>query len=484
MKFNLKSFSHLLLAVILAFDTAIAQVAVQDLSLSSPKNSLLPPFTGDKVPGDPNNGVRILKFLHKAITTYRSRHEGKYPTSILEIDKDASSDLPAYGLKNEADFAVALTNPDNRYADSSITRSHPKLIALSPLLPRRLDGSMVGSPKAAGTRDVLAYTSLYVHRNVYISPQKKLASNPVGFYLVLWDDGEVTRVAYDQALMTHYESGFTEAFRGQAGVPSNCLSYQEYEVETRRGNRNLPIGYPISENKTEPVPDNGAYESLGALVQLLNVSKSREEIWNALGRQKREFTLEEVQQGAAKLGLNLRTQNLTLNDLLNQNRPAIIYLSDSNRLVTLAALDDQQAIILDQGLTWIAQRTILEHRYGKQALLVTGTPDAKSSLVIENPIRDIVMQSVIQEVNQEVSFINTGKKTLTLSVEHPACGCTKAEFSDESIAPGEKATLNVTLKWRGGMKGSTENVFVFVNTNDPLRPRVQLGFQLRLNQPQ
>jgi len=43
--------------------------------------------------------------------------------------------------------------------------------------------------------------------------------------------------------------------------------------------------------------------------------------------------------------------------------------------------------------------------------------------------------------------------------------------------------LSLSLRWRSVLKSPTQNMLVFLSTNDPRRPRLPLGFKLSLPQP-
>jgi hypothetical protein len=56
--------------------------------------------------------------------------------------------------------------------------------------------------------------------------------NPVGFYVVLWDDGSVERIQYDRVLrVPKTASEYTIAFPGQAGIPRSAMTYDQFTTE-------------------------------------------------------------------------------------------------------------------------------------------------------------------------------------------------------------------------------------------------------------
>jgi len=209
------------------------------------------PAQADKASIHPEIAVAQLKRIYGFLPVYRYRHGNAYPPEDLDLVLDVQTHPQAYGLpkRNEAEnirqVARCFTNDDTRKSEMLSSfyawghRKNPILGSIYYIQNRRLDGTLVGSAKPAGTRDLLAWTDLYVHGN----PAR-------GFYLTLWDDGRVERVPYDQILyaprsllksrramtkaaLKNYvckpnAGGLLMAFPGQAGLPSNTLTHQEF----------------------------------------------------------------------------------------------------------------------------------------------------------------------------------------------------------------------------------------------------------------
>lgn len=211
------------------------------------------------VPGNPVRGIQGLQCLYGLIQTYRNAHGGAYPHGLpLDLARHPQD----YGLADQG-FAAnlravsrLLSNPDTQFSDfaPAASPSARQVYARTSIpyfiLPKRPDGASMGDPKPAGTRDVLAWTDIYVHRNIRDSK----VVNPLGFYLVLWDDGVVEKVPYNRILSVpqgpiarELESGisyaqafhtpgqYTSGFRGQAGVPSYAVTYDELRTAFFKG---------------------------------------------------------------------------------------------------------------------------------------------------------------------------------------------------------------------------------------------------------
>ncbi|MDQ2688628.1 MAG: hypothetical protein M3Y28_12255, partial [Armatimonadota bacterium] len=157
-------------------------------------------FTWAKVPGHPEKAEAQLKRIYGWLTTYRKLN-GTYTENLSVLMEDMRSSPEDYGI-SEAEaknLIVQFTNPDTRYTNMRTqgARMIPYIMQTT-----RLDGTALGSPKAPGTRDMLAYTDMYVQQNW----RKGIPTTQIGFYLVLWDDGTVERVPWNAILWVPYVS--------------------------------------------------------------------------------------------------------------------------------------------------------------------------------------------------------------------------------------------------------------------------------------
>ena len=78
-----------------------------------------------------------------------------------------------------------------------------------------------------------------------------------------------------------------------------------------------------------------------------------------------------------------------------------------------------------------------------------------------------------EQVELNFSFINDGTEAITILEAKGSCGCTEISFSEEEIAPGERAT--VLAKFRSDKLG-VFNKTVKVRTSASVEPTV-LRFQ-------
>lgn len=191
--------------------------------------------TGGTIPGDPNNAIEDMKVIYRLIGIYRQKHQN-YP-NCDELLKDIRASLKEYGFDTYEEAWQFFINPDSKYSDSSYDRKYPDKVVPYILLDKRLDGSPIGSPTAPGTKDVLISTSLYTHRNIRHYPGPRSTENPVGFWIVMWADGEIQKVPYDQILYApkgrepdepQGRKSHAFVFPGQAGLPANTKTYDQY----------------------------------------------------------------------------------------------------------------------------------------------------------------------------------------------------------------------------------------------------------------
>ena len=176
-----------------------------------------PPTTAS-APEDLAAATKHLRQIYADIGIYRRAHGGAHPATYgpdcLDADMTAAPrryGLPDRGAGNSEQVGRFFTGPGSQTVRYFLHN-------------RRPDGTLVGTPKRAGGRDVFANTDTFV-RN---SPQ-----GATGFYLVLWDEGTVGKVpARDILVVPDYDvigpaymtvegrkrGGKQMAFPGQAGL--------------------------------------------------------------------------------------------------------------------------------------------------------------------------------------------------------------------------------------------------------------------------
>ena len=203
-----------------------------------PEGLATSPDTNGGVPGNPNRTIADMKRLFNEIGLYQKRHNGEYPAieDGKDIDDDRVDNFKAYGYNDPSEAIKAFHNPDMKYSDMAHGSPQPETYFPYMMWSKRPDGTRIGSPKQAGTRDVLAYTDIYYHENIRLYKGDVTTTKPVGFYLVLWEDGDVTKVPYQDVQYAPPKptgnGGATQkvVFPGQAGAPpEGVVSRAEYD---------------------------------------------------------------------------------------------------------------------------------------------------------------------------------------------------------------------------------------------------------------
>lgn len=184
--------------------------------------------TGGKVPGNPANAVADMRQIRVFIDIYK-KSNGHFPEHIMALYKHMSDNSAQYGISDIRDARYAFMNPDSRYSDDNDAREHPDGVIPYQTYSKRPDGTLVGSPKAAGKRDILVFTPLYRHENIRRFKTGVDKTNPAGFFVVMWDDGSIENIPYNKRLYVPVDRNtWSFALPGQAGVPASALTYDRF----------------------------------------------------------------------------------------------------------------------------------------------------------------------------------------------------------------------------------------------------------------
>ncbi|MDF2441646.1 MAG: hypothetical protein JWN98_2630 [Abditibacteriota bacterium] len=185
--------------------------------------------SGGKILGNPQNAVSDLKAMHQALRIFHQRFK-RYPQSSMELLNDMGPNHRIYGFASAAKSREIFANPDMIHSSVAMFRQRPADIIAYQMPAKRFDGRPIGSSKPHGQRDVVAWTELYYFPNIKVNWEGMDAStmNPVGFYVVLWDDGEVEKVPFDKALsVPQPNKEWKTGFPGQAGLIAGTKTFLE-----------------------------------------------------------------------------------------------------------------------------------------------------------------------------------------------------------------------------------------------------------------
>lgn len=170
---------------------------------------------------NPKGAVKHLRQIYVYLGIYRRTHGGAFPATLgpNSLAADMAADPRRYGLPEQG--------ADNSTQATQVFDGPGNQRVIYFLHGKRPDGTLTGTAKRSGTRDMFAYTNYYV--------QNDARGKTYGFYLVLWDDGTVHLIPQDRTLtVPAYDvisdrPGGTEqarrhgerqiAFPGQAGLP-------------------------------------------------------------------------------------------------------------------------------------------------------------------------------------------------------------------------------------------------------------------------
>jgi len=86
-----------------------------------------------------------------------------------------------------------------------------------------------------------------------------------------------------------------------------------------------------------------------------------------------------------------------------------------------------------------------------------------------------------QSMTYEFVFENLGDAPLVIEKVETSCGCTAALLSEKNIAPGKKGKIKTTFDTQG--YGGRVTKFIFVESNDPSHPRVELAVTVDVQTP-
>ena len=397
-----------------------------------------------------------MTFLFGSILKYKLKNAG-FPNGIDSLRNSLG----------EEEFSIQDWNNLKPSPEEKIDPSYfgPPPTIWYVLYTQRPDGTPQSELNQKGLTDVYCSTSIYSYQ----------IDGSMGSEIILRSNGVIEAVPEDEVFFCP-QSKHGLAFPSQSHVPPLfTLSFSE----TQSGP--LIFTKPIG-RADQLVEDNGGPESLIHLSRRESYPTpygiDRESLWQIFDPSKPEFALTDIQVGAAKLGLNTQAEKQTLTQLQKSGTPALMFLKDDGRIVTLTAIDDDRAVVIDRGLTQNIERSVLEKRYSGEALVPTKALTQNAAIVADDAVRELKLPSLDAEVPQQFVLRNTGTTPITLQLEYPLLGVTESRLSRDVIPPGETATLDLKVKWRSILKAPHQNVLVSIQTNDPIVPRLQLAVLL------
>ena len=92
-------------------------------------------------------------------------------------------------------------------------------------------------------------------------------------------------------------------------------------------------------------------------------------------------------------------------------------------------------------------------------------------LVCDEPLFDYGVKPNSSEIDHEFVIRNTGDLPLVISQVRSGCGCTRAQLSQNTLAPGSNAVLSARLSLRGVV--GPKQTHIYLHSNDPVSPVFQ-----------
>lgn len=417
--------------------------------------------------------ISNLEKFNKKIDLFREKNQA-YPRSGGAMVTDMAENLPYYGFTSVKDVFSSLTIkgaiPNNGSKKNDI---YVVVVGARP------DGSSLDSPTAKNQIDVVSYISKFVYLDGINVPEGRMY-NIRGNYVVARSSGKIEVIPPD-LVYTCTQDGvsYKTGFPNQPNIPFSTVSFEEKNV----------FLFPIVKSQFMPkgawsgkeYKGNGGPESLVYFSRLLSKDTYGfrwDELWDVFDPNQLEATLKQMELVSNKLGLVTKSKKLDLETLKNNGTPALLFLQDDGRIVTLTAVDDDRAVVIDRGVTQNVERSVLEKRYSGEALVPTKALTQNAAIVADDAVREVKLPSLDAEVPQQFVLRNTGATPITLQLEYPLLGVTESKLSKDVIVPGETATLDLKVKWRSILKAPYQNVLVSIQTNDPIVPRLQLAVLL------
>src|SRR5690606_20742416 len=133
----------------------------------------------------------------------------------------------------------------------------------------------------------------------------------------------------------------------------------------------------------------------------------------------------------------------------------------------------QNAIVYEGTNLQILPVKVLSQRYDGEALFYEHYLHQKPQVNVDEPVRDVKVNTIGGAFPFSVPVKNTGNDTITLKVQRTSCGCTSDDNSAHGLRPGQSGALHFKTT-----ANSDRVVTAMVATSDPARPVFVLAFQI------
>lgn len=185
-----------------------------------------PNNTHGTIPGKPEITKSKMRRIYQAMILFRKKTGNLPMTSFMAFVGDVVTDYKYYQFSSIKEANDLFHSDDTKFGDLFYTDkvTSNTIPYMQPI--RRPDGTAPSEGFSGNQKDVLLFTNIYFHEN--LSDDRK-NTNPIGFYLVLWEDGTVEPIDYTAMRFVPDASPFQEQFPNQEGSSNKSLTFQEYQ---------------------------------------------------------------------------------------------------------------------------------------------------------------------------------------------------------------------------------------------------------------
>lgn len=224
-------------------------------------------------------------------------------------------------------------------------------------------------------------------------------------------------------------------------------------------------------------------KSLLVICQKLGIETTMEELTRLSDyKEKQGTSMYGLYRAAQQKGLYAVGMKIGIDDLAKLKVPAIAHLWD-NHFVVVEATGTDTIIVTDlpKEPRYISKDEF-QNIYSGFTLLIS--KDKNLFPRIETKGADIrfdkhiINVGVIEEgkqIEKIFSFRNAGKTNLEILNVRATCGCTPTDVIEKNIKPEGKGQIKITFDTAG--RSGLQNHKIYVQTNDPITPIVQLQIQ-------
>lgn len=186
----------------------------------------VPYNTNGKIPGNPQLTEGKLQKIYAAMLIFKKKTGNLPMTNFQVFVSDVTKNFQEYGFKSMNEANAIFHSEDTKFGDlfhnDKVTDNIIPFFQPS----RRPDGSEPSEGFSGKNKDVLLFTNIYFHENI---SEDRSDFSPIGFYIVLWEDGSTERIPIDKVRFVPNAHPFQEQFPNQEGSSSKSYGFEDYK---------------------------------------------------------------------------------------------------------------------------------------------------------------------------------------------------------------------------------------------------------------